>query len=68
MESDFSRFKKLKDICEVEISQELTPTEKKAAYLQQVGSSTKHQVDDVEVECIYGNMDINKMLADLVCG
>lgn len=68
MESDFSRFKKLKDICEVEISQELTPTEKKAAYLQQVGSSTKHQVGDVEVECVYGNMDINKMLADLVCG
>lgn len=68
MESDFSRFKKLKDICEVEISQELTPTEKKAAYLQQVESSTTHQVGDVEVECVYGNMDINKMLADLVCG
>lgn len=68
MESDFSRFKKLKDICEVEISQELTPAEKKASYLQQVGSSTTHQVGDVEVECVYGNMDINKMLADLVCG
>lgn len=40
MESDFSRFKKLKDLCEVEISQELTPTEKKDSYLHQVGSST----------------------------
>ena len=68
MESDFSRIKKLKDICEVEISQELTPTEKKAACLQQVGSSTTHRVGDVEVECVYGDMDINKMLADLVCG
>lgn len=68
MESDFSQLQKLKDICEVEISQELTPTEKKAAYLQQVGSSTAHQVGDVEVECVYGNMDINKMLTDLVCG
>lgn len=28
MESDFSRFSKLKDICEVEISQELCPAEK----------------------------------------
>ncbi len=68
MEGDFSRFKKLKDICEVEISQELTPAEKKAAYLKQVGSSTTHQVGDVEVECVYGDMDISKMLADLVCG
>lgn len=68
MESDFSRFQKLRDICEVEISQELTPTEKKAAYLHQVGSSTTHRVGDVEVECVYGDMDIHKMLADLVCG
>ncbi len=68
MESDFSRFKKLKDICEVEISQELTPAEKKEAYLHQVGSSVAHRVGDVEVECVYGDMDIHKMLADLVCG
>lgn len=68
MESDFGRFQKLKDICEVEISQELTPAEKKAAYLQQVGSSTTHLVGDVEVECVYGNMNLNKMLADLICG
>lgn len=68
MESDFSRFKNLKDLCEVEISQELTPTEKKDSYLHQVGSSTTHRVGDVEVECVYGDMDINKMLADLICG
>lgn len=68
MESDFSRFKILKDLCEVEISQELTPSDKKAEYLHQVGSSTAHRVGDVEVECVYGDMDIHKMLADFICG
>lgn len=68
MESDFRRFQNLKNLCEVEISQELTPAEKKAACLHQVGNSTAHRVGNVEVECVYGDMDIQKMLADLVCG
>ena len=36
MESDFSRFIKLKDIREVEISQELCPAEKKKEYIRQI--------------------------------
>lgn len=68
MENDFGLFQKLKDLCEVEISQELAPSEKKADYLRQVGSSTAHRVGDVEVECVYGDMDIHKMLADFICG
>lgn len=70
MESDFSRFKTLKtlkDICEVEISQELSPAEKKKEYIRQTGSSTAHMVGDVEVECVYGSMKLEKMLADLIC-
>ena len=67
MESDFSRFRKLKDICEVEISQELSPAEKKKEYIRQTGSSTAHMVGNVEVECVYGNMKLEKMLADLIC-
>lgn len=67
MESDFSRFRRLKDICELEISQELSPAEKKKEYIRQTGSSTVHMVGDVEVECVYGNMKLEKMLADLIC-
>ncbi len=67
MESDFSRFRKLKDICEVEISQELSPAEKKKEYIRQTGSSTAHMVGNVEVECVYGNMELEKMLTDLIC-
>ncbi len=67
MESDFSRFRKLKDICEVEISQELSPAEKKKEYIRQTGSSTAHMVGNVEVECVYGNMKLEKMLTDLIC-
>ena len=67
MESDFSRFRKLKDICEVEISQELSPAEKKKEYIRQTGSSTAHMVGNVEVECVYGNMHLEKMLTDLIC-
>lgn len=68
MESDFSRFSKLKDICDVEISQELSPTEKKKEYIRQTGSSTTHRVGDVEVECAYGSMNLEKILADIICG
>lgn len=39
IESDFSRFSKLKDIRNVEISQELSPTEKKKEYIRQTGRS-----------------------------
>lgn len=67
MESDFSRFRKLKDICEVEISQELSPAEKKKEYIRQTGNSTAHMVGNVEVECVYGNMKLEKMLTDLIC-
>lgn len=67
MESDFSRFNKLKDICEVEISQELCPAEKKKEYIRQTGSSTVHRVGNIEVECVYGNMKLEKMLTDLIC-
>lgn len=67
MESDFSRFRKLKDICEVEISQELSPAEKKKEYIRQTGSSTAHMVGNVEVECVYGNMKLEKILTDLIC-
>lgn len=67
MESDFSRFSKLKDICEVEISQELCPAEKKKEYIKQTGSSTAHKVGDVEVECVYGSMSLEKILADIIC-
>ena len=67
MESDFSRFRKLKDICEFEISQELSPAEKKKEYIRQTGSSTAHMVGNVEVECVYGNMKLEKMLTDLIC-
>ena len=67
MESDFSRFRKLKDICEVEISQELSPAEKKKEYIRQTGSSTDHMVGNVEVECVYGNMELEKMLTYLIC-
>lgn len=67
MESDFSRFSKSKDICEVEISQELCPAEKKKEYIKQTGSSTSHRVGNIEVECVYGNMKLEKMLIDLLC-
>ena len=67
MESDVSRFSKLKDICEVEISQELCPSEKKKEYIRQTGSSTVHKVGNVEVECVYGSMKLEKMLADIIC-
>lgn len=68
MESDFSRFSKLRDIREVEISQELCPTEKKKEYIRQTGSSTVHKVGNVEVECAYGSMNLEKILADIICG
>ena len=67
MESDFSRFSKLKDIRDVEILQELSPAEKKKEYIRQTGSSTAHRVGNVEVECAYGNMNLEKILADLIC-
>lgn len=68
MESDFSRFSKLRDIREVEISQELCQAEKKKEYIRQTGSSTVHKVGNVEVECAYGSMNLEKILADIICG
>lgn len=68
MESDFGRFQKLRDLHEVEISQELTPTEKKKQFLSQTGSTTHHRVGDYEVECSYGSMKLEKILSDMICG
>lgn len=68
MENDFSRFSRLRDIREVEISQELCPAEKKKEYIRQTGSSTVHKVGNVEVECAYGSMNLEKILADIICG
>ena len=68
MESDFSRFSRLRDIREVEISQELCPAEKKKEYIRQTGSSTVHKVGNVEVEYAYGSMNLEKILADIICG
>ena len=69
MESDFSGFSKLselRDICDLEISQELSPAEKKKEYIRHTGSSTHHRVGSVEVECVYGDVPIEKMLSDLI--
>ncbi len=62
MESDFSHVRSLADICEVEISQELSPAEKKKEYIRQTGSSTVHMVGEIEVECVYGDMKLEKCL------
>ena len=68
MESDFSRFQKLLDLHELEISQELTPTEKKKQFLTQTGSAVQHRVGDYKVECCYGSMSLEKILSDVICG
>lgn len=68
MESDFSRFRKLRDLHEVEIARELTPTEKKMQFLEQTGSAAHHRVGDFEVECCYGSMRLEKILSDVICG
>ncbi len=66
--SDFSRLNEIRDICELEISQELSPAEKKKEYIKHTGSSTHHKVGSVEVECVYGDVPIEKMLSDLILG
>lgn len=43
------------------------PAEKKKEYVGKVGSSTKHKVGTIEVECVYGDMQLTKMLADMIC-
>ena len=68
MESDFSRFSKLRDLHDVEIAQELTPTEKKMQFLAQTGSADHYRVGDYEVECCYGSMSLEKILSDVICG
>ena len=66
MESDFSHFDNSRDICEIEISQELSTPEKLKEYIRQTGSSTRHRVGAVEVECVYGDIPVEKMLHDLI--
>jgi len=58
----------LTDIRTIKIPKELSPAEKQKEFIRQVGSSTAYKVGDVEVECVYGNMKLDKMLADLICG
>jgi hypothetical protein len=63
-----SKFKdNLQDIQEIKIPKNSSPTEKKKFYLGMTGSSTSHKIDAVEVECVYGNMKLDRMLADLIC-
>jgi len=69
MESDFTHFdkpEKLCNICEIEIPQESGVAEKKTEYIRQTGSSTHHRVGAVEVECVYGDIPVEKMLHDLI--
>ena len=66
MESDFSHFDNSRDICQIEISPELSTPEKSEEYIRQTGSSTRHKVGAVEVECVYGDLPIGKMLKDLI--
>ena len=67
MDSDFNRFTEIKDISEVNIDRNLDPSEKKKEYLGKVGSSSLHKVGDIQVECVYGEMKLENMLADLIC-
>ena len=63
-----SKFKdNLQDIKELRIPEGLNPDEKKKVYLEKTGSGTMHKVGAVEVECVYGGMKLDKMLADLIC-
>ncbi len=69
MESDFSHVDYSGEICDISqihISQELSTPEKSEEYIRQTGSSTHHKVGAVEVECIYGDTPIEKMLHDLI--
>ena len=66
MESKFTE-KNLQDIKEFDIPKNLSPAEKKKVYLERTGSSTSHKVGAVEVECVYGGMKLDTLLADLVC-
>jgi hypothetical protein len=70
MESDFGEFKGSRiipqNICDIEISSELSIAERQEQFLQKTGSSTVHKVGDGTVKCTYGEMNLRKMVADLV--
>lgn len=69
MESDFTHFDKpeeLCNICEIQIPQGFSTAEKKTEYIRQTGSSIRHRVGAVEVECVYGDIPVEKMLHDLI--
>lgn len=71
MESDFSHFDnsgELRDICSIEISQELSTPEKLKEFIRQTGSSTNYKVGAAEVECVYGDLSVKEMLNDLISG
>ena len=68
MESDFSHFDNSRDICKIEISQELSTPEKLKEFIRQTGSSTNYKVGAAEVECVYGDLSVSKMLHDLISG
>lgn len=67
MKGGFKPTDNLNDIRDVKFSKEMSTDEKKKEFIRQVGSSKVHMVGDVKVECVYGNMKLDKMLADLIC-
>lgn len=68
MESDFSRFQKLRNLHDLEITQELTQSEKKRQFIAQTGSTDHYLVGDYKVECRFGDMSLEKILSDVICG
>jgi len=71
MENDFNKFVRNvnaipTDICNIIIEKTLPPCEKKERYIKETGSHITHNVGDITVKCEYGDMDIKKILADLI--
>ena len=63
-----SQTDELHDVRSVAIDPDLTPQEKKQQFLAQIGDSDHFMVGDIEVQCQYGSMDIQKILTDMICG
>ena len=68
MTSDFSDFTGIepKDITKISINAKLPSSEKKARYTQETGSNVFHKVGETQVKCNFGDMDIEKILEDLI--
>lgn len=67
MESDFSRFSNLFNLHDVQITAELTPSEKKEQLTRQTNLAA-HKVGNVVVECSYGTESLSTLLSEAVCG